>query len=449
MLLVNRILPISDLVLACNSKFYNLLDRLLDQPLKSDSFSPFVDANHILTQNRHLLKKQNPALWVWFHTVRQLIKANQNQTSIPNWALIHYLDVDNNAPERIGELMDYKLVESLLTLAIDLDEPLDIQLSTAPPTRFHISFLGLIDLNDSSGSFRLIYDDRRKLEIQISKQTVFQAQNFPHPQIDIGQTVSFSYTCHTSVGNVNIPTGNPMLHSPYLSDAPVITGNSVKQIKNWCQKLHLSHQLLGNVIGDFKQIFQLTHAVLPAYSYLGQKGVEIISSSSPEEAIGLSYLPYISSVVSLAECWLHEAMHQYLYQLEFLSPLLTSDSPKTEEFYSPWRTDPRPLSGVLHGAFVFAEVASFYHILVKKPNSFMESNEAALNACLRAYQVRDALKVLEANAQFTKTGQIVFQDRLDLIQSILIDLSVSNEEKISIQHSVEQNKNTYSHYLAW
>ena len=70
-------------------------------------------------------------------------------------------------------------------------------------------------------------------------------------------------------------------------------------------------------------------------------------------------------------------------------------------------------------------------------------------ACLRAYQVRDALKVLEANAQFTKTGQIVFQDRFDLIQSILIDLSVSNEEKISIQHSVEQNKKTYSHYLAW
>jgi len=446
---VNQILPISDLVSACNDRFFDLLNRLLDQPLESDSFSPFVEADHILTQNKHLLEKQNPALWVWFHTVRQLIKANQNQIPIPNWSVIHYLDLDDNAPERIGELMDYKLVESLLTLAIDLNKSLDIQLSTSPPTRFHISFLGLVDLTNYKGNFRLIYDDEGQLEIQISNKTVFRANFFPHLQIDLGQTIAFSFICQTSAGNVNIPTADPMLYSSYLSDAPVITGNSVEKIKDWCQKLHLSQQILAAVIGDFNQIFQLTHTVLPAYSYLGQEGVETISSSSPEEAIGLSYLPYISSIVSLAECWLHEAMHQYLYQLEFLSPLLRPDIPETEKFYSPWRTDPRPISGVLHGAFVFTEVASFYQILVQKKNRFIESKEAALNAFFRAYQVHDALKVLEVNAQFTETGKTVFLDRLELIQSILTNLPLSSEEKSNIQHSVEKNRNNYPDYLAW
>ena len=53
----------------------------------------------------------------------------------------------------------------------------------------------------------------------------------------------------------------------------------------------------------------------------------------------------------LAEHIIHEAAHNLLYQLWYQEPIITSDD---GVFYTPFRKDERPISGVYHAMFVLA-----------------------------------------------------------------------------------------------
>jgi HEXXH motif-containing protein len=59
----------------------------------------------------------------------------------------------------------------------------------------------------------------------------------------------------------------------------------------------------------------------------------------------------------VAESIVHEYYHSVLNARMELEPVLAGgDAP---QFYSPWREDPRPLSGLLHALFVFGGIAEF------------------------------------------------------------------------------------------
>ena len=58
----------------------------------------------------------------------------------------------------------------------------------------------------------------------------------------------------------------------------------------------------------------------------------------------------------VAESILHECMHLQLTAIEHVVPLLTTSN---GTFYSPWRREIRPVSGVLHGAYAFFGVNDF------------------------------------------------------------------------------------------
>jgi len=58
-----------------------------------------------------------------------------------------------------------------------------------------------------------------------------------------------------------------------------------------------------------------------------------------------------SSILRVAENLIHETMHLQLTLFEGLSPLV--DTASTWSMYSPWKQQPRPAQGVLHGMYVF------------------------------------------------------------------------------------------------
>lgn len=64
------------------------------------------------------------------------------------------------------------------------------------------------------------------------------------------------------------------------------------------------------------------------------------------------------SNLRVAEAILHETMHLKLTLIESVAPIVEAGS--TATYYSPWRDEPRPLRGVLHGMFVFRAVLDFY-----------------------------------------------------------------------------------------
>ncbi len=64
------------------------------------------------------------------------------------------------------------------------------------------------------------------------------------------------------------------------------------------------------------------------------------------------------SNLRVAESILHEAMHLKLTLIENIVPLVKPDN--NSLYYSPWRDEPRPVGGVLHGLFVFKAISEYY-----------------------------------------------------------------------------------------
>lgn len=90
-------------------------------------------------------------------------------------------------------------------------------------------------------------------------------------------------------------------------------------------------------------------------------------SASHNDAFGAVVLSRPPDTTSLAATLVHEFQHSkfgvLLTLVELLDPKADNDTPR---LYAPWRDDPRPPTGVLHGLFSFLGVTAFYreHCLV-------------------------------------------------------------------------------------
>lgn len=73
-------------------------------------------------------------------------------------------------------------------------------------------------------------------------------------------------------------------------------------------------------------------------------------------AIGLS-LP--EDYLSLAEALVHELQHLVLGAVEDLTPLVASDGDQ-QLTYAPWRDDPRPIAGLIHGCYAHLGITAFW-----------------------------------------------------------------------------------------
>jgi HEXXH motif-containing protein len=81
-------------------------------------------------------------------------------------------------------------------------------------------------------------------------------------------------------------------------------------------------------------------------------------SATSRDAFGAVALSEPPNATSLAETLIHEVQHLKLGALLDLVPLLSDDG--EARWYAPWRDDPRPLSGLLQGAYAHLGVAGFW-----------------------------------------------------------------------------------------
>lgn len=92
-----------------------------------------------------------------------------------------------------------------------------------------------------------------------------------------------------------------------------------------------------------------------------------ISYSHPEIpfSIFFSVCDEVSTISDLrvAESILHEAMHLKLTLIEDIVPLIIPNAKGL--CFSPWRDEPRPARGVLHGLFVFKALLDFFEAIME------------------------------------------------------------------------------------
>jgi hypothetical protein len=76
------------------------------------------------------------------------------------------------------------------------------------------------------------------------------------------------------------------------------------------------------------------------------------------------------SNLRVAESMLHEAMHLKLTLIEEITPLVNPNA--IGLYFSPWRDEPRPAQGILHGLFVFRAIQDFYNTILLHVSSARE-----------------------------------------------------------------------------
>jgi len=82
-------------------------------------------------------------------------------------------------------------------------------------------------------------------------------------------------------------------------------------------------------------------------------------AGSSAEGFGAAALRLPATDADLACALVHEFMHSALNGLLHLVQLYRPQPPAAL-YYAPWRDDPRPLSGMLHGAYAFSTVTAFW-----------------------------------------------------------------------------------------
>lgn len=108
----------------------------------------------------------------------------------------------------------------------------------------------------------------------------------------------------------------------------------------------------------------------------------------------------------LAESIVHEFRHNLLHQLERAYPIFEPESPQQARFYSPWRDDPRPLSGILHALFVFLDVCAIHAgVLERRIGEAHDQSDSSVRLAANVRRIRIALDVLRDNAGLTPFGR--------------------------------------------
>ena len=123
-------------------------------------------------------------------------------------------------------------------------------------------------------------------------------------------------------------------------------------------------------------------------------------SATAKEAVGVVGLDLPRGPADFAVALVHEFQHSKLSAVLDLVPLFQDSSRQT--FFAPWRTDPRPIGGLLQGVYAFLGVADVWRVLSTRPDRFpsAQSEFAAARA-----QVADAIATVTTSGLLTTAGQ--------------------------------------------
>jgi uncharacterized protein len=159
-------------------------------------------------------------------------------------------------------------------------------------------------------------------------------------------------------------------------------------------------------------------------------------SASAAENFGAVALSSSDDPSLCAAILAHEIQHLKLSAVLDLVSLTRPDG--DQRFYAPWRTDPRPVSGLLQGAYAFLGVSAFW-----RRQRHFEEGRARLRADTefarwRAAAARGAGTLCSTNL-LTATGR-AFAERMKLTLAPWQDEPVLPEARIAARRAAEAHE---------
>jgi uncharacterized protein len=163
-----------------------------------------------------------------------------------------------------------------------------------------------------------------------------------------------------------------------------------------------------------------------------------VSSSSPE-TFGAVALSKPADPCTLAVTLAHELQHVKLSALLDIVPLTVPGG--SRRFYAPWREDPRPVSGLLQGAYAFLGVSGFW-----RRQRHLESGAAGLRASAEFARWRSAAvqvaATLLASGQLTPAGT-------DFVQGMAHTLESWQDDPVSEEALTLARREAEEHLATW
>ena len=411
----------------------DIASRALSSMDVPNSFTPIVDG---LTDCI-----DSPKLRHWVSVSRSLIRSRLKVLD-PEPRFVSHFFVDALHPGRIGEIHAFKALEVLLEhhlvngTAFSWEDP-DVQ---APP-QFNLWRVGTITLRQPCRGVWVIFSED-DLFIRFGSCEFRYERSSGHTRShgDVGFHPSFMI--ETSAGTIQVPLDVPGLADCFHSNAPIVRG--IEAIQEWAPAFQAAADILHRQDAAMaRDCLLLTPAVLALHT-----GGTSYGSTSTQEILGLVFLPGVLDPNDVAECLLHEAMHQKLFRVEEGAPLYKEELGDTEIYYSPWRSDPRPLRMLVHGAFVFAGVSHFWKSLQLSACEDSEEREnAGFHSYYRALQAQAAMRIVAKYPGRTHMGRKVSAIIDQGIEQALATTDISATTIEEAHRRLSEHKTSYSRFV--
>lgn len=198
---------------------------------------------------------------------------------------------------------------------------------------------------------------------------------------------------------------NWVTHEVYPQGIEVTTAQDA-EIPLWQQRLTEAFEIMEkcNPLIAEELIFIL-RSIVPVTSNHSEQSISC-SNRDFWGAIQMSPHPGIA----LTEVLTHEYRHNILNAIMDADPVVDESSPREAIFYSPWRKDPRPLHGLIHGIYSFMEVVGFYQSYLERygpraPQADLAEERFVSNA----YRLKIAADEFGQHAKLTPFGHEFFE----------------------------------------
>lgn len=164
--------------------------------------------------------------------------------------------------------------------------------------------------------------------------------------------------------------------------------------------------------------------------------LDTVGASSPA-AFGGIRLSANGSATEFAEALVHEMQHSKLNAL--LSLVKLTDDDHARRYLAPWRDDPRPLVGVIHGIYAFACGVEFWARQDATTGELDEARRIAFHIAFRRTQVRRALRMVKASGHLTRPGHALV-DVVSARLSVCEQLPVSTELSRTVTMMIDDHQ---------
>ncbi len=331
----------------------------------------------------------------WCHVTKAILRGYHRGVEPPAADLAHFR-IDRIGPERLTQLHALRLLEALAAARLGAARaPVEVFVDEVPgPIEWDFGPAGRLRVATGSvGAFRLrVSEDGLLLDggghLPLAECTTVGGKRL---RFDGGYTHEPSIVLRAGF-DLHLPVHERGLGDPCAASVPVVRHPAA--CAAWLPTLARALELTALADVDLtRECARYAPEVLPLYHGLGQR----FASASNPDVLAYVYLPAIDTPLDVAECFVHEAMHQKLFRLEQTTRLFEPDSPSGEIFYSPWRTDSRPLRMVLHGCYVFTFVVHLWARWAELPLPELDGTSSPTEiAFQRASEVLAGIALLRA-----------------------------------------------------